>query len=134
MHIPVVKLHTFKEAHNRTTRKILIVDEFLAKKAFPSQSTVGKRILVHIRTPDVEWVQVIGVVQHVRATSLAEPGREQIYITGGFEEAGIVDSWAARITGQPVQYEQAVRAAVKGVDSTLLVTGILPADALIDEA
>ncbi len=134
MHIPVLDGRTFTDADNVPGRKLLIVDEFLAKKAFPGQSAVGKRILVHIRTPDVEWVQVIGVVQHVRATSLAEPGREQIYITGGFEEAGIVDSWAARITGQPVQYEQAVRAAVKGVDSTLLVTGILPADALIDEA
>ena len=89
---------------------------------------------MHSRTPEPEWVQVVGVVRHVRATSLAEPGREQIYITGGFEEAGIVHSWAARITGQPVRYEQAVRAAVKGVDSTLLVTSMLPADALIDEA
>ena len=134
MHIPVLDGRTFTDADNVAGRKLLIVDEFLARKAFPGQSAVGKRILVHIRTPDVEWVQVIGVVRHVRATSLAEPGREQIYITGGFEEAGIVDSWAARITGQPVQYEQAVRAAVKSVDSTLLVTGILPADALIDEA
>ena len=134
MHIPVLEGRTFTDADNVPGRKLLIVDEFLAKKAFPGQSAVGKRILVHIRTPDVEWVQVIGVVQHVRATSLAEPGREQIYITGGFEEAGIVDSWAARITGQPVQYEHEVRAAVKRIDSTVLVTGILPADALIDEA
>ena len=33
-----------------------------------------------------------------------------------------------------MQYEHAVRAAVKRIDSTVLVTGILPADALIGEA
>jgi len=134
MHIPVLDGRTFTDADNVPGRKLLIVDEFLAKKAFHGQTAVGKRILVHINTPDAEWVQVIGVVRHVRATSLAEPGREQIYITGGFAESGFVHYWAARITGQPVQYEHEVQAAVKRIDSTLLVTGILPADALIDEA
>jgi len=134
MHIPVLDGRTFTDTDNVPGRKLLIVDEFLAKKAFHGQSAVGKRILVHINTPDPEWVQVIGVVRHVRATSLAEPGREQIYITGAFVESGFMHYWAARITGQPVQYEHAVRAAVKRIDSTVLVTGILPADALIGEA
>lgn len=103
MYIPVLDGRTFTDADDVPGRKLLIVDEFLAKKAFPGQSAVGKRILVHINTPDPEWVQVIGVVRHVRATSLAEPGREQIYITGGFVESGFMYYWAARITGQPVQ-------------------------------
>lgn len=133
MHTPLLEGRTFADADNVPGRKLLIVDEFLAKKAFPGQSAVGKRILVPTRT-GAEGVQVIGVVRHVRATSLAEPGREQIYVTGGLDEIGSVRNWAARITGQPVQYEQAVRAAVKRIDSTLLVTGMRPADALIDEA
>ena len=55
---------------------------------------MGKRLLIRIRTPEPEWVEVVGVVAHQRDTSLAEPGREQIYFTDGFLGHGAVNRWA----------------------------------------
>ena len=73
----------------RPTGMHVIVDQVLAAKAFPNQSAVGKRILIRMRTPEPEWVEIIGVVAHQRDTSLAEPGREQIYFTDGFLGYGV---------------------------------------------
>jgi putative ABC transport system permease protein len=65
-----------------------VIDNILARKAFPGQSAVGRRILVRVRTPQPEWVQVIGVVAHQHETSLTELGREQTYFTDGFVGSG----------------------------------------------
>jgi putative ABC transport system permease protein len=95
---------------------------------------VGKRILIRIRTPEPEWVEVIGVVQHQRTTSLAEPGREQVYFTDAFMGSGDVQSWALRTGSDPAGYAQEVRAAIKGIDSHFLITEVETADSIVHRA
>ena len=73
----------------------------LRKKAFPEESAVGKRILIRLKTPEPEWMEIVGVVGHVRQTSLAVPGREQIYFTDGYAGPGAVNSFALRVGGDP---------------------------------
>jgi putative ABC transport system permease protein len=90
LRIPLLAGRTFTDADNVPGRKVVIVDQALAAKAFPAESAVGKRILTRINTPQPEWVEIIGVVGHVHATSLAEPGREQIYFADGFLGHGVV--------------------------------------------
>src|SRR5262249_4536186 len=57
----LVEGRTFTGEDNVPERNVAIIDEFLAAKAFPKESAVGKRILLRIRTSEPEWVQVIGV-------------------------------------------------------------------------
>ncbi len=106
----------------------------LANKAFPGQSAVGKRILTRIRTPEAEFVQIVGVVAHQREESLAVPGREQIYFTDGFMGSGNVRSWALRTGSDPAGYENQVRAVVAGLDRNLLVTQMAPATEVVHAA
>src|SRR6516225_2174811 len=81
LHTPLLAGRTFTEADNSPTRTGVVIDRLLAHKAFPKESAVGKRILIRARTPQPEWVEILGVVEHQRTTSLAEVGREQIYLT-----------------------------------------------------
>jgi putative ABC transport system permease protein len=124
---------TFTDADSDPDRNLVVVDEFLARKAFPNESAVGKRILIRIRTPEPEWVEIIGVVAHQRVTSLADPGREQVYFTEGFVGFG-ANRWAVRAAGNPSQIASATRAAVVGVDPMFLVTELQPMDALVWKA
>ncbi len=134
MHVPLLAGRTFTDDDNLPKRNVVVVDEFLAKKAYPGQSAVGKRILIRVRTPEPEWVEVIGVVKHQHESSLAVPGREQVYFADAFLGSGAVNSWAIRTGSDPEQYTSAVRAAIKDVDPHLLVTEMQPVDALIDKA
>jgi hypothetical protein len=43
----------------------------------------GSKILSRINTDTNVWYEIVGVVAHQRLTSLAEPGREQMYVTNG---------------------------------------------------
>jgi putative ABC transport system permease protein len=134
MRTPVLAGRTFNEDDNLPGRNYVIVDQMLANKAFPGQSAVGKRILTRIRTPEAEYVQIVGVIAHQREESLAVPGREQIYFTDAFIGSGNVGSWALRTGSDPADYENQVRAAIAGVDRNLLVTEMLPATEVVHAA
>ena len=112
----------------------MIIDQYLAEKAFPGASAVGKRILIRLRTPEPEWVEVLGVAVHQRDTSLAAPGREQIYFTDGFLGHGAVTRWAVRTAGDPARYTAAVRSAIAKVGPNLMLTEIQTMDTLVERA
>lgn len=134
MHAPLLAGRTFTEDDEQPNRNYVLVDEDLAKKAFPGQSAVGKRILIRIRTPQAEFVQIIGVVRHQREESLAVPGREQIYFTDAFL-GGFVPPWLAiRTEGNPASYEGQVRAAIADISRSYLVTKVAPAETVVHEA
>ena len=134
MHTRLIEGRTFTEADNDPEHKIVIIDQLLAAKAFPNQSAVGKRILQRSQTPEPEWVQIIGVVGHQRESSLADPGREQIYYADGFFGHGAAAWWAVRTTGDPAKYAAAVRAEIAKLDPRATVTQLQPMDALVDQA
>ena len=104
---------TFTEDDSAPERKLLIVDQALAAKAFPNESAIGKRILFRVRTPEAEWGEIIGIVAHQRNTSLIEPGREQLYVTDGYVNNGAASWWALRADGDPAALASSVREVVR---------------------
>ncbi len=125
---------TFTDTDNAPDRNLVLVDEMLAQKAFPGQSPVGKRILIRIRTPEPESVEIIGVVTHQRDSSLAEAGREQLYFTDGFLGHGAANWWAIRTAGNPAALAVAVRSEMARFDPHLLIAGLQPMDVLVGKA
>lgn len=71
------RLFTWQD--NIQERKVVIVDEKMARLAWPGENSIGKRILVELRQSP-EWMEVIGVVEHTRRKELSQESREQIYL------------------------------------------------------
>jgi predicted permease len=134
MRVPLLAGRTFTEQDNLPGRDFVMIDDVLARKAFHGQSAVGQRILIRIRGPQPEWVEVIGVIPHQREESLTEPGREQVYFADAFIGSGRVNSWALRKGNDPANYGSAVRGAIAEVNPNLLVTHMEPATSLIEKA
>jgi predicted permease len=134
MHVPLLAGRTFTDDDNLPGRNYIVVDDILARKAFPGQSAVGRRILIRLRTPQAEWVQIIGVVAHQRENSLTEVGREQTYFTDAFQGSGQTNFWAIRARNDPANYGNVVSAAIKEVDPQVLVTEVQTGDYLIEKA
>ena len=134
MHVPLLEGRTFTNDDNLPKRDFVLVDDLLARKAFHGQSAVGRRILVRVRTPEAEWVQIIGVVAHQRETSLAEVGREQVYFTDAFVGSGATNFWTIRTRNDPKNYANTVTQAVREVDSQVVVNEVQTGDALMQKA
>jgi len=127
MRIPLLAGRTFTEADNTPESTSVVIDQVLAEKAFPSESAVGKRILLKTyRKPNAEWVEVIGVVTHQRENSLTDPGREEVFVTNGFLAHELDTRWAIRTMGDPAKYAATVRAEMAKLDRGLLLTDVLP--------
>jgi predicted permease len=134
MHTRLIEGRTFTEADNLPTRSLVVIDEMLAKKAFPRESAIGKRLLIRVRSLEPEFVEIIGVVAHQRAMSLAQEGREQYYLTDGFVGHGRADRWAIRTGGDPAHFVGAIRAELAKVDPHAAMFEVQPMDALVEKA
>jgi putative ABC transport system permease protein len=134
MRTPLLGGRTFTESDNVPGRKLVIVDNLLAAKAFPHESAIGKRILIRIQTPEPEWVEIVGVVAHQSATSIADPGHEQVYFTDGFRNYGSVTHWIVRTSGDPAEVAPRVRAAMRKLDASLLVNEMQPMSGWVELA
>jgi putative ABC transport system permease protein len=132
MRTPLIEGRTFTDDDNAPGRNVAVIDQFLAAKAFPNESAIGKQIVIPMLGG--RKVEVIGVVKHQRIASLATPGREQIYFTDAFMLFGVSRQWAIRTQGDPAKLAPAVRAELARFDPQLLMLEIQPMDAIVRRA
>ncbi len=135
LHTPLLEGRTFNDADNSSHADTgVVIDRLLAHKAFPKESAGGQRSLIRIRTPKPEWVEILGVVEHQRTTSLADVGREQIYFTDGYMGHGAAFQWAVRTAGNPAQIVRAAREEIARFNPQLLIEEVQPMDVLVGQA
>jgi predicted permease len=80
MGIPLQRGRFFTEQDNEHSPRVVVVDDVLARKYFPNQDPIGKRIQSEIFEP----AQIVGVVAHVKQWGLdaddTQKLRAQFYI------------------------------------------------------
>lgn len=112
----------------------MIIDRVLAQKAFPGQSAVGRTIAVRINSPEAQRYEVIGVVEHQRHTTLAQDGREALFVADGYLQHGAANRWAVRTTGDPMALAGSVRSVVTELNPRTGAIEVQPMSAFVDEA
>ena len=89
LRVPIVSGRTFDARDDSAGRPVVIVNETLARQAWPGQPAVGKQLLLAVRnigplgrrlTIDTAQV-VIGVVRDIKNTSLREAAEPAIYFS-----------------------------------------------------
>jgi putative ABC transport system permease protein len=134
MRTPLVDGREFDDSDNRPGVYHIIIDDLLANKAFPGRRAVGQRILSRFRTTAPQPWEIIGVAAHQRLSSLIDAGREQGYLPDGFWAYQYVAEWALRTHGDPANYAEAAREALRKYDRTLLVSNMMTMDAIVERA
>lgn len=78
LQVPLVAGRTFTAADE--TQRVVIVDERLARDAWPNQSAVGQRLALTSALGS-QWVEVIGVAGHVQTQGPRAAALPQIWMT-----------------------------------------------------
>jgi putative ABC transport system permease protein len=135
MGAPVIEGRVFTPDDNQPAARVVVIDHLLAKKAWPGESPIGKRLLARVITPEPDAFEVIGVVKHQRHATLAADGREAIFLPDAYFGFGAADRWALRTTAaDPLALAAEVRAIVRELNPRAFVMDVRPMSFYVDRA
>ena len=75
--IPLREGRSFEEADDADGQPVGIIDDRLARAAWPNQSALGRRFRIPLGNSP--WVTIVGVVGHIRHDGMTAEGRPQVY-------------------------------------------------------
>jgi putative ABC transport system permease protein len=76
--IPLVKGRGFTENDNATAPSVVIINQALARKYWPDEDPIGRRIRIHQRAYDRS--EVIGIIGDVREVGLDKPAKPMLFV------------------------------------------------------
>jgi predicted permease len=123
--IPLLRGRTFTDQDRITTDRVVIIDDVLARRYWPDQDPIGKKI------KSGNLFTIIGVVGHVTHSDLAsDSGRGTYYFTM-FQRAIPTSSIVVKTNGEAASMAQAIRDSVRAADSHQSIYSVRPMDDLV---
>jgi len=130
MGIPLRRGRFLDEHDTARAPQAALLSEALAKRQFPGQDVIGKRL--HVGPADRPWYTVVGVVGDVKQTSLAVDQPDAVYLS--LEQTWFADdtlSLVVRTRGDPLSLASPARNAVWSVDKNQPVVRVATMDQLL---
>ncbi len=134
MGIQLLKGREFTERDNLSSPRVLIINETLARKYFPNEDPIGKRITPGFSTVpipgDDRRREVVGVVADVKHQSLQGPPQPEIF----FAQAQMpmsTTTMVVRASSDPRALVNAARGVVQGLDPNAPVYGVRTVEELL---
>ncbi|HVG29698.1 MAG TPA: ABC transporter permease [Pyrinomonadaceae bacterium] len=124
MEMPLVEGRYFTEQDREGAPRVAIIDEMMAARFSPNESAVGKRIRLGggqppAGMPPMPWMQIVGVVKHLRYYGPNETARVELY-RPFFQLPLPADSPLAQ--GQPVTFPRGGSLAVRAAGDPAALT------------
>jgi putative ABC transport system permease protein len=116
MGIPLRRGRVFTERDIKDSPRVAVINETMAKKIFPDEDPIGKRITFDNRQKEnPEWFEIVGIVGDVKQYGLDQVTTMQTYepyIQQTFPYMTLV----VRTTGDPTNLSAAIRSEVLKLD------------------
>lgn len=136
MGIRLIRGHDFEATDVRGADRVMVISEALAKRAWPNENPIGKRVRCCEGTPtDPMWKTVIGVAADIRSAGPAADIYPEFYLP---LEQMPLEAWswinsslsvtARAATGNAASLAPVVRSAVQSVDPALPVFRVTTLD------
>jgi putative ABC transport system permease protein len=130
--IPMLEGRDFSSEDRVDGAPVVAVNHTLAKRYWPGQSAIGKRVAFTTTPKPEDWATVVAVVGDTRHSSLAEAVDLQLYVPYTQEP-----NWyppgqlVLRTSGEPSAVAPAVRERVRAIDPSIPVSDINTMEGII---
>ena len=134
MGIPLMQGREFGEQDRANSPAMVIISETMARRFWPGEEAIGKRVTPGSPTNPDHWCQVIGVVKDVRQFHLNAEPKPQMYFT--YEQAGFFAPRHLVVSteGEPLALAAAVRRTVWEIDKDQPVSNISTMEDVLSES
>ncbi|HYC33716.1 MAG TPA: ABC transporter permease [Gemmatimonadales bacterium] len=123
---------TFTDGDSIGTPAVIIVDETLAKLAWPGENAVGKQLQLQPTGTPNAFAEVVGVVEHMRQHDLTRDVLHQIYYPIG-QGTPTDMTFVVESSVDPASLAATVRRTVAEMDPDLPVSHLVPMRDLLSE-
>jgi predicted permease len=132
MNLPLILGRSFSPQDSRTSPKVAVISEEMARRFFPSESPLGKR---YRNGPPGEGdeIEVIGVVKDAKYRSLYERPQPMTYYP--YSQQGIyLGNFEVRFSGEPSAVAAEARRAIKEVNRNLPIFEVATLSEQVDRS
>jgi putative ABC transport system permease protein len=123
---------TFTYQDSIGTPPVIIIDETLAKLAWPGENAVGKQLQLAPTGEENAFAEVVGVVEHMRQHDLTRDILHQIYYPIG-QGTPTVMTFVVESGLDPVSLTGTVRQTIESMDPDLPVSRLTPMSTYLTE-
>jgi putative ABC transport system permease protein len=128
MHIPFLRGRNFTEQEVQQSAKVVIVSDLLARRVFPNEEPLGKR-LVMVMGPDA--FEIVGIVGDIRHRGLEIDPAPAMYFPS-YQMPWM--NLAIRLKGDPANLAAAVRKEVRSIDPDQPIAAVKTMDVWVNES
>jgi len=123
---PLLRGRFFSVADGPSSAPVAIINETMARRAWPGRDPLGKRFKYGSRDSDRPWYTVVGVVGDMRLQGLEREPVPQIFESLAQTSPRSVDLFIRSSSDDPAKLASSVRAAVHHVDKDVAISGVAP--------
>ena len=123
---PLVRGRFFSIADGPSAAPVAIINEALARRAWPARDPVGKRFKLGSQDSDRPWYTVVGIVGDMRLQGLEREPVPQIFESLAQTSPRSVDLFVRSSSDDPTKVAASVRAALHQVDKDVALSGVAP--------
>jgi len=131
MGIPLLRGRYFTEGDMRDTTRVAIISDAMAKKFFPGEDPIGKRI--HITNGPTTFREIVGIVGDVKHYSLDQDTGWQAYEPYTQQPFSFM-TLVTRTAGDPAGLTAAIRKEVSNLDKEQPLSNARTLDKLISDS
>jgi putative ABC transport system permease protein len=131
MRIALLRGREFTDRDNADATSVAIVNEAMARKYWPGQDPVGKRLLItHAK---YRWTEIVGLVADERTVGVDRPARPMLYVPYHRAPRPVM-GLMVRTEGDPRERQAALQEAVWSVDRTRPIYGTVLLETLVSDS
>jgi putative ABC transport system permease protein len=131
MGIPLLRGRNFSDAEQREPKRVILINEALARQYFPNQDPLGQRLDV-VMFDDPTPTEIIGIVGNVRYDTLIDEAPPAVY----FSHSDLTYSFmtlVVRTDGDPTAIAPAIQREIRALDPNQPVSDVRTMNQVMSE-
>ncbi|MGH9837905.1 MAG: ABC transporter permease, partial [Blastocatellia bacterium] len=133
MEIPILKGRPFDKQDVKTAQNVIIVNETLARRDFPDENPIGKRMTYKANPREEDWATIVGIVKDTKPRALDGEPVAEMYMPFAQQPDSSM-AFMIRTTSKPEGIIAAVRQTAQSLDKDQPVHGIRTLESVMSEA
>jgi len=142
MSIPILRGRDVTDADNSGAPGVVVINDYLARRYWPGEDPIGKRITFDDPAKSPSWLTVVGVAKNTARGDWVSPPEEEVFLPY-LQNRAYLDTpsppfayltLVVRARGDPAALAPAIRGAIHSLDQNIPLSEIQTMDHVVAEA